>query len=431
MIASHLFTDHDITLLDPSPELPDKFQNLDIRHIVGNGADVATLEQVTSVNAELFVACSALDESNIIACWSVKKIVDIDTVCFVSREEMYTTLMSPDQYSYQTNQDIDTVIWPEHLLTQDIFRIVVVPDAIDVEHFDGGQVKLFEYRIKEDSALCGVRIMEYTFPANCLIVGITRDEELFIPNGDTRIEVEDRVIFMGAAKALDLLAADLFEVSQKITTAAIIGGGKVGYYLASQMEQAGIKVKIIEKDEQRCLFLADKLKSTLVLNGDGTDLEMLEEEDVGAADVVVCVTNNDEKNLLCSLLVKQLGAKRVVTRSSSVHKATLFERVGIDVVVSPKESALKELLSHLYAKDLDILAMVAGGKGEVLRIQAGERFSDGLVKDVALPPDSIIATVQRGKGLIVPNGNTLIRSGDMLKIFTIPERTEEIKAVFA
>jgi len=431
MIASHLYIEHDVTILDPCAKLPDKFLNLDITHIVSNGVDLTSLEQVKSVKAELFIACSDLDEANIIACWSVKKIISIDTVCFVGREEIYNTLMSPDQYNYQTSQDIDTVIWPEQLLTQDIFRIVMVPDAIDVEHFDGGQIKLFEYRIKAGCPLCGTRIMDYDFPANCLIVGITRDEVLFIPTGDTLVELEDRVIFMGSSKALDMLAANLFKVTHKVATAAIIGGGNVGYYLASQMEQTGIKVKVIEKDEQRCFLLADRLKSSLVLNGDGTDLEMLEEEGVGSVDVVVCVTNNDEKNLLCSLLVKQLGAERVVTRSSSTHKAALFERVGIDVVVSPKESALKELLNHLHARDIDILAMVGGGKGEVVRLKVADSFSDTQVKDIALPQDTIIATLRRGKGSIIPNGNTLVRSGDMLTIFTLPERTEEIQAVFA
>lgn len=297
------------------------------------------------------------------ACWTIKKIVDAETVCFVRKGEIYDNLVSPVQHRYQTKYDIDTVIWPEQLLTQDIFRIILVPEAIDVEYFDNGQAKLFEYRIKADSPLCGRRIMDYAFPDDVLIVGITRDNVLFIPNGSTKIAAEDKAIFMGTGPALDVLSVNLFQKKDRIKTAAVIGGGNVGYFLARQMEQAGIRTKIIEHAIGRCNFLTDNLKKCLVLNGDGTDLELLEEEGIGDMDVVICVTNNDEKNLLCSLLVKQLGVRRIVTRVGNARNAQLFERVGIDVVVSPRESAMKELLNRLHAKDVNILALVEGGQG--------------------------------------------------------------------
>nr|WP_269755893.1 Trk system potassium transporter TrkA [Desulfogranum marinum] len=431
MIAAQLSLDHDITVIDESPHLPEKFRSLDIRHIAGNGSDIATLEKANQPKADLFIACSTIDEANIVACWTIKKITSIETVCFVSKGEIHHNLISPDQYSYQTKYDIDTVIWPEKLLTEDIFRIILVPEAIDVEYFINGRAKLFEYRIKKDSPLCDTRILDNVFPKDILIVGITRDEVLFIPKGTTKIQLDDKVIFMGTGRALDMLAADLFQIKNKIATAAVIGGGNVGFFLAQQMEQAGIRVKIIEQDQQRCIFLADNLKGSLVLHGDGTDLELLEEESVGAMDVVVCVTNNDEKNLLCSLLVKQLGAQRVVTRVSNSRKAQLFERVGIDVVVSPRESAMKELLNHMQAKDVNILAMVGGGKGEVLRIKVAETFPDTKIMDIGLPTGAIIGVIKRGKGIIIPNGSTVVQAHDRLKIFTVPENTEPIQNIFS
>lgn len=151
MIAAQLSLDHDITVIDESPHLPEKFRSLDIRHIAGNGSDIATLEKANQPKADLFIACSTIDEANIVACWTIKKITSIETVCFVSKGEIHHNLISPDQYSYQTKYDIDTVIWPEKLLTEDIFRIILVPEAIDVEYFINGRAKLFEYRIKKDS----------------------------------------------------------------------------------------------------------------------------------------------------------------------------------------------------------------------------------------------------------------------------------------
>jgi len=431
MIAARLYQEHDITVIDEQDRLPEKFNNLDISYVSGSGADIAVLEMANAGKTNLFIACSPTDEANIVACWTVKKIVDVETVCFVRKGEIYNNLISPVQHQYQTKYDIDTVIWPEQLLTQDIFRIILVPEAIDVEYFDNGRAKLFEYRIKDTSPLCNKRIMDYPFPDNVLIVGITRNHVLFIPNGSTRIEVDDKVIFMGTGPALDVLAANMFQKNDRIRSAAVIGGGNVGYFLALQMEQANIKVKIIEHSLSRCMFLSDNLKKSLVLNGDGTDLELLEEEGINGMDVVICVTNNDEKNLLCSLLVKQLGVRRIVTRVGNARNAQLFERVGIDVVVSPRESAMKELLNQIQAKDVNILALVEGGLGEVLMIEVAESFDDTRVMDLPLPANAIIAIIKRGRGILIPDGRTVVSAGDQLKIFTVAENSEQLRAVFA
>ena len=373
MVASRLYLEHDITCIDDK-QLPERFQSLDLSFVLGSGADIETLTQAGGKKADCFIACSRLDEANIVACWTVKKLGDIETVCFVSKEEIHSNLLPSVHDRFQTRYDIDTLIWPEHLLTEDIFRIALVPEAVDVEFFDDGKAKLFEYPIRDDSPLCSALIREYPMPKNVLIVGLLRAEELLIPNGDMRIQSGDKAIFMGTRAALDMLAADIFPNQNRIRSAAIIGGGNVGYFLAQKLERAKIRVKIVEKKEVRCSFLANNLKSALVLNGDGTDLNVLEDEAIGKMDIVICVTNNDEKNLLCSLLVKQLGALRVVTRVANIRNAELFEKVGIDVVVSPFDSALKELYNHFRSRDADVLALVERGKGEVVRFVLPDDF---------------------------------------------------------
>lgn len=429
MIAARMYLEHDITLIDDHP-IPEKFNSLDISFIHGGGSDIDVLTRANAAKADFFVACSALDEANIVACWTVKKIADLETVCFVSKEEIYTNLVSSVKEKYQTKYDIDTLIWPEQLLTQDIFRIVMVPEAIDVEYFDEGQAKLFEYPIKEDSSLCSKLVSQYDFPKDVLIVAIHRDNNLFIPGGNTRMEAGDRAIFMGTGPALDLLAARVFPNRDKIRSAAVIGGGNVGFFLAQKMEQAKIRVKIIENNETRCRFLANTLKSSMVLRADGTDLSVLEEESIGKMDVIVCVTNNDEKNLLCSLLVKQLGASRVVTRVENIHNAQLFDKVGIDVVVSPWESAMKELFNHFKVKEVDTLALVERGKGEVVHIIVPQTFKEQMVMDLKLPTGTIIGMVHRHRKYLIPDGTTTICPNDKLKIFTTAENKDAIITVF-
>lgn len=430
MVASQLYRKHNLTVIDDLDRLPDKFNTLDISFASGSGSDVLVLEGANAAGADLFIACSATDEANIVACWTAKKIREVETICFVRRMELYRNLGAGAQNRYQTRYDIDTIIWPEQLLTQDIFRIISVPDAIDVEYFVRGKAKLFEYRIKENSIIRGQRIMDCSFPDNVLIVGITRNHNLFIPNGSTTIETDDKVVFMGTGPALDLLAASFFRNVNKIRTAAVIGGGSVGSMLAQQLEEAEIRVKLIEHDRKRCAFLADTLKKSLILHGDGTDLELLEGEAIGESDVTVCVTNNDEKNLLCSLLVKQLGCKRIITRVGNLRNSMLFERVGIDVVVSPRDSAMRELLNRLQAKDVNILALVEGGQGEVLRVNLPENFATVLVRDFVLPARAIIGLVKRGRNVIFPHGDTPLEAGDQLIIFTMARDAEAIKKAF-
>jgi trk system potassium uptake protein TrkA len=431
MAALRLSKEHDITILDEHDSIPERFGNLDVSYVNGSGADVSALEHCEAAAKDLFIACSVRDEANIVACWTVKRIADIETICFVRTMELYNNLMFYSQGRYRAPYDIDTVIWPEQLLTEDIFRIVSVPEALDVEYFAQGQAKLFEYRIKEDSVIREQRIMDCSFPENVLIVGITRNNKLFIPDGSTKIDINDKVIFMGKGTALDILAARFFQKSNKIGRVVLIGGGSVGFLLAEKLEQAHLRVTIIEHDKERCLFLANSLKKTLVLHGDGTDLELLESEAVGDADAIICVTNNDEKNLLCSLLVKQISEGRIITRVGNSQTALLFDRVGIDVVVSPRESALKDLLNRVQAHDVDIIALIEGGQGEVLRITFPEGSPKTRVADLTFSAKAVIGAIERGRTIIVPRGNTTIQGGDLLNIFTMAEDAEAIKKMFA
>lgn len=430
LIASNLHQQHNITILHDSEVLDEKFNNLDISIARGGGGDIEILEKIEAVKAQLFIACSALDEANIVACWTFKKVADAETICFISKPSLYQNFSSTTQNHYHTRYDIDTVIWPEQLLTQDIFRIISVPDALDVELFAGGKAKLLEYKIKEHSSLIDKPIMQCEFPAEVLIAGITRDDKLFIPDGSTLIQLHDKVYFIGTGPALDILAADFFVVNSEVKKVSIIGGGSVGFMLAEKLEARGIKVKLIEHSPERCEYLANVLKKTLVLQGDGTDLQLLETEAIAQADVCVCTTDNDEKNLLCSLLLKQLSSGRIVTRVGKLQNYQLFARVGIDVVVSPKASALTEVLNRIQIRDVHIVALIEGGKGEILRVTIPETFKDIKVKDFKIPVNAIIGVIIRGHKVFIPNGDSLLSPGDLLKIFTMKEDSETIKELF-
>ena len=432
LIARELYEVHDVTVIDAYEEIPEDFNKLDISYVSGSGVNLNTLEAAGIKKANVFIACTQLDESNIVSSWTAKKInKNVETVCFVKKYDYLETFSNTAASGPFAEHCIDHVIWPEELLMQEIFRIILVPDAIDVEFFADGKARLLEYRIKETSLILDKQIKDCYFPEDSVIVGITRDESLFIPDGNTELKVNDKVIFMGTEDGLNALAAAFFEQKKKHTgSTAIIGGGNVGCMLAQNLENMGVKTKIIEVDGERCEYLSENLKKTLVIKGDGTDLELLESEDISDSEVIVSVTNNDEKNLLCSLLVKQLGGKRVITRVGKARNVSLFEKVGIDVAVSPKEAAVKEIRDKLLEKDIGILALVEKGQGEVLEINMPETFRDIKIMDIQIPVKAIIGAIKRGSKILIPKGNTYIRANDHLIIFTTTESAVKVKGFF-
>lgn len=430
LIATNFFEDHDITIIDKEENFTNNFNKLDISFIGGNASNINVLEKAEIKDSDLFLACSDYDEVNIVSCLTAKRVSGVKTICFVSKEEYKSSLGLSKDGDYPCDIYIDEIIWPEELLTQDIFRIITVSEALDVENFANDKARLLEYRIKENSILVDKRIRDCEFPKETLIVGITKDGIVSIPTGNTVLENNDKVIFMGSSRSLDKLAGRFFHEKGETKTVTIIGGGNVGKMLAENLEDAKIKVKVIEKNYTRCEKISEDLKTALIINGDGTDLNLLNEEEIFDSDVVVSVTNNDEKNLLCSLLAKQLGVKRVIARVTKNANMALFEKVGIDIAVSTKNAALNEVKNNLSETNVDIVATVEQGQGEILELRTPDTFTETMLKDLKLPAKAIISIIQRKNKVIIPKGDTFIRANDNLTIFTTCENSPIIKEYF-
>ncbi len=430
LLATEFFEDHDVTIIDNDENRKEEFSRLDISFVQGNACDMKALKQADINNADIFIACTPLDEANIVACLAAKKISGIRTICFVTKEEYKNTLYFEKNSGLNSDFFIDYIIWPEELLTQEIFRIVTVAQALDVENFADGRARLLEYKVKQNLPIVDKKIKDCKFTNDTLIVGLTRGGELFIPNGETIIKAEDKLIFMGTAHSLDILAGTFFHEKEYVKSVAIIGGGEVGLMLAQNVETLKIKTKIIEADYERCEKISQELKHTLVINGDGTDLKLLDEESINECDVAISVTNNDERNLLCSLISKQLGVKRVISRVSKVLNIPLFEKVGIDIAISPKNSAINEVKNDLAENDVDILATVEQGKGEVLEITVKPEFSNKKVMELRFPAPAIIGVIIRKNKVLIPKGDTELKYDDIMIIFTKSESAEDIKEFF-
>lgn len=426
-IAQEFFEDHDVIIIDPEQKKLDTFSRFDLGVMCADALSIKILHDADIENADAFIAVSNSDESNIIACLMAKQVSNIQTICFVQNKNSLESLNTlKDEYKSSYVQCIESIIWPQKLLAQEIFKIITVPDAVDVENFAHGGARLLEYRIKDDSELLNKKLKDCYFNSEVLVVGIVREDELFIPNGDSEFLLNDKAILMGTPVGLDIAASELFESKGTVKKLAIIGGGSVGYELASELEKTTMNLKIIESDYERCENLSLKLKKALILNGSGTNLELLEQEEINKCDVVVAITNNDEKNLLCSLLSKQLGAKKIVTRVSQGSTASLFERVGVDVAISQTEACVNEIKNRIINSREGIIATVERGQGEILEIQLKNDFIPKPLYEIKMPSRGVIAIVRRGSKIIIPKGNTIIQAQDKLIIFT---KTDDIIAI--
>lgn len=414
-IAEALMLDHSVIVVGNEAQLGTSTERLDVEVVFGAITSPRVLEQARVDRAEAFIACTTNDEENIVACLAAKRRGKARTVCLLNGAGF---LEDEEEQDVSEALGIDVVVRPAQQLATEIVRIVTVPGALDVEVFADGSIALLRIAVDEGAALTSAPLKSLKLPKQALIVALRRGEELVMPKGGTRIEAGDRLIVMGRWAPLQELvaAAHIAPKSRARRQAAVIGAGTVGVEVARGLEAAKWRVKLIESDLGRCEVVADELDS-LVLHGDGADLTLLEEERIGDMPVVVAVTNNDEKNLLISLLAKQLGVERIVTRADKLSNELMFEKVGIDVVRSSRGAAIRSVTRSLEKTEFEIRAVLEHGDASVIEVTLPTDFDARLLRDIRLPTTAVIGAILRGRQSLVPGGNDTLRAGDRLLIF--------------
>jgi trk system potassium uptake protein TrkA len=428
-LAESLAARHDVVVIDQSREVCDRFEKLDVHFLLGGGTSRDVLTRARVEHAELFIACTGLDEVNIVACGMANQLGSPETICFVSREDV---LRGGDQEGLALF-GINRVVWPEALLAEDIARVVATPGSIDAEEFADGAIQLREYRLDPGSPLIDRALASLPFPTGSLIIAVRRDDHFFIPHGDAVLSAGDRFVVMGTKEGMaDVQRGFGLGDAETRQTVTIIGGGDVGLRLAERLDQTRhMQVRIVERDRARAEMLAGHLRRALVLQGDGTDLALLEAEDIGRSDVLVSVIDNDEKNLLTSLLGRQLGVRRVITRVSKLDHRRLFERVGVDVAFSARGSAIASVLHQIEGGQARLLAVLEEGEGRILEFQVPAALHGTALRDLALPRDSIVGAIIRGTHASVPRGTDSLQVDDRLLVFTTRAGADEVRLFFS
>jgi trk system potassium uptake protein TrkA len=409
--------------MDVDAEREDAFHALDVRFARGNGADPDDLRAAGADRADAFIACTDNDDINVLACLAAKGLGAKETMAFVTRQR-YVDAFRQRGAMQSIGLSIDRILWPQRTLAQQIVEIVRVPRALDTAHFAHEQVSMVEYRLEEGDPFVGQTLSQATLPDDVLVVGWIRADDFAIPSGSTCLQVGDKVVFMGTREAVRRLESR-FAPSRRRLRVAVIGGGNVGFMVAESLVEVGIDVTIVEDDDARAEKLASLLPKALVLRGDGTDLELLEQERLEDADVMVAVTADDATNLLISLLAKQLRIPKVVTRVGRGRNRRLFERVGIDAPLTPRTAAVQEVLNWLKLDNIDHVATIED-RAEVMDVTFPLDARPGRVQSLGAPTQSLIGAILRKQRVIIPRGDTEIRPGDHLYLITTPDNVEAV-----
>lgn len=429
-LAEVLMQEHDVTVLAPTTLRGTSLDRLDVEVRWGLCSSSSALQNANVGSAEFFIACTPTDERNLVAAAAAKRLGAKQAICFLRRHEVQANEREAERLALSLG--IDQVILPAERLAREILRIVMVPGALDVAAFEGGRVRLVRKEIPEGSYLTNGTLREIGVPKGVVLVTCRRGEELFIPKGDTRFQPGDQITAMGDLKGIDRFLARYVRDrrGRDPRRATVVGGGVVGLTVAKGLESAGWSVKVVESDEKRANEISRELKS-LVLHGDGTDLELLASEHIGEDPVLIAVTSRDEVNLLVSLLAKHEGVPRIVTRADRMSNELLFEKVGIDVVRSAQGAAISSVLRKISRSRDEPIAELEHGDLKVLRLPVRDDFPPTPLAQMRAPVFAIVGAVSRGGNVIIPQGDTIIEPSDTLLTLCTAEAEEEARAFFS
>ncbi len=420
----------EVVVVDKDPvKLQRVSDELDVATINTDGSSPKGLEEAGAAKADILLAVTDSDETNMITCLLAKSM-------FPSLKRKIARIRNLDYYRNEQllrkeSLDIDPAICPEIEVAEAIVRLIETPFAVDVENFEDGLVKLIGFRVPNDSSLRGIAfkdVSDLNPPKNFLIGIIERDGNAIIPTGNDRIKSGD-IIYMPILKwevgdSIKFLGASV-KPAKKIM---IVGGGRVGFHIASIME-AKADVKIIERDTERCKFLSKTLKNTIVLNGDGSDENLLTEENIVDMDVFVSVSNNEELNIMTSLLAKRLSSTKTITIVNKTDYLSLAGGLGLQTVLSPRVITASSIMKYVRRGEIISMTTIADGGAEVLeaRISSGSPLVGKALKDARLPKNSLIGTIVRGERIIIPTGEDVIREGDKLIFFTLKDAVKKLE----
>ncbi len=427
LAESLLAEDNDITVIDLDISrlalLQDRF---DLRTVRGHAAHPSILKQAGAEDADMLVAVTQSDETNLVACRIASTLFNIPTRIARIRSNDFLAL-EPGFLAEQFG--VDDVISPEQEVTDTLKRLIEHPEALQVLDFAGGKVRLIAVRAYHGGPLIGHELQEikrHMPTLECRIPAIYRRDRGIVPTGITVIEPGDEVFFLARKQDIPSVMRELRRMERPVKKVMIAGGGNIGRRLAVQIER-DYDVKVIDHNKKVSNLLAEQLHSTLVLQGDATDEELLEQENIASMDVFCALTNDDEDNIMSALLAKRMGAHRVIALINRSAYVDLVQGGEIDIAISPAQATVGPLLSKIRRGDMVAVHSLRRGAAEVLEVVVHgdvktSRVVGRRLEEIDLPDGATIAAIIRNNDVIIVHHDTLIEAEDHLIVFALNKR---------
>ena len=423
--------DHSITVIDKNEEVLSKIsQQMDVMTIKGNGKNISLLKNYGIDHFDFLLAATESDEKNIVIASFAKKIGCTKVIARV-REPEYMNQMD----FIKDAMNIDYLVNPNLAITLEIYKYLVEKYTLTNGIFSSGKISLVQFQVKKLKKLAGLSMIDArkVLPS-MLIVAISRNGKIIIPHGNTVVEDCDTLYIIGEKSEISALHRKVHEKGKytNLQKVMIIGGGKTGFYLARKLAEFGVAVKIIEKSKDRCYYLSTNLDDVMILHGDATDTNLLEEENIEEMDAFVTATGFDEENLLLALMAKQRGIEDVISKVSRPSYKDLIEKMGIDMALNPLDIVASTILRYIQGSKKIISSLLIQGQAEIMEIVASNnmQLTNVPLHQLDLPDGVLIAAIHRGQNIIIPDGSTTILEDDRVTIFCLLKDIAELEGLF-
>lgn len=430
--------DHELTIIDTKSDvLESAVSSKDVQIVQGNGASYEIQMEAGVPKADLLIAVTNSDELNMLSCIMAKKLGVKYTIARVRNPEY-----SRQSQILRDELGLSMVINPDRSTAAEIVRNLRYSSAINLELFARGRTELIQLRVDADSPFAGKTLYQIgaSTKTHFLICAVQRGDEVFIPTGNFRLEGGDFIHVTATPKDMQELFRSLGMARDKFKNAMIIGGGRITIYLASQLLDMGIHVTVIDKDEQRCRRLCEYLPKAMVIHGDGTDTDLLQEEGIGNKDLFLALTGMDEQNIIISMYAQSLGNMKVMTKVDHIKFPQLYQLTESNAVISPVHTTATQIIRFVRAtanslgSGIETLHKLVGGRIEAMEfiVRQNADYLDIKLRDLGqrLKPDVLIASIIRGGVSIIPNGDTAIQLHDHVVVVSKKANMNDLRDIF-
>ena len=423
--------DHDIILIDKvEARLQYAESHIDVAVLKGNSVSIQTLEAAGIRRADLLIAATSNEEVNITTSIIGKHLGAKRTIARMSHTEFQNATEKLDMKTL----GIDSMVFPEVLAAQEIQRLVELPTLTDVFDFENGMLTLTGMVLEEDAPLIGINLIEAvkSFPRVAFTaVAIQRNGRTIIPKGNTVFQKSDHAYFISKHDCLQALQDMAGKKKLDIKNIMVLGGSQIGREFAHKASNK-YKLKLVDINKAKCFELADELINTLVICGDGRNVEFLEEEGISEMDAFIAVTGKSETNIISCLVAKNHGVKRTIALVENMEYISLSQNIGIDTLINKKMITINNIFRHVREGEVEALTSLHGVESEILEFIVNDacKIADIPIKKLPFPKNAIIAGVIRGEDSFIARGDTTIKSGDRVVVFTLPQDVHRVEKFF-